>query len=334
MTESAIKPTESKAEAESLLANFQLTKVLNQDQAGRRITLLGTIDSKNSLLTLERASFPSEASDITSLLRSFSNLTNLGANDIYRWYMSNITSSSLPDIKVNLIWPCTESHIRKYTAQQLRWITETPEIYSQHIKPWIERTQRGKDRLEWIYNILDGITEQEDVVYRSSSTRTTDGTNDGFLLLPDLNWDRRTVSGLHLLALVERRDLWTSRSLKKRDVKWLRHLKQEIVEAAARVAQGLGEHADSDQFKCYVHYQPTYYHFHVHVVHVMLEAGATQAVGKAFALDNLIGQLEGMEGSESGMDGVEVSYFLGEESELWKKCFSKLKMNEDVVLNS
>lgn len=116
---------------------------------------------------------------------------------------------------------------------------------------------------------------------------------------------------------------------------WLRHLRSEIVRAAAGVARKLSEglEVDEDQFKCYVHYQPTYYHFHVHVVHVMLETGGTQTVGKAFALDHLISQLEGMGGGEEvGLDQVDVSYFVGEESELWKKCFVKLKKGETTDL--
>lgn len=335
---------ESKATAEALIPQFQFTKILNQDQNGRRITLLGNIKGEQGLLTLERAAFPSEATSVTGLISNLTDTTNLGANDVYRWYMSNASSPTAPTLKVNLIWPCTESHIRKYTAQQLRYVTETPAVYATHIKPWIADTQRTPKRIEWIYNILDDITEQEDVVYRSETfgkyTNADKSDSEGFLLLPDLNWDRRSATGLHLLALVERRDLWSLRGLKKKHVSWLKHLRAEIVRAAAGVATRLqkegGEAAetDEDQFKCYVHYQPTYYHFHVHVVHVMLEAGGTQAVGKAFSLENLVSQLEAMGGDEeAGLEGVDLTYFVGEESELWKKCFQRLKRGEEVNLH-
>ena len=343
-TTSKDRQPESKAAAEALIPQYQLTKILNQDQNGRRIVLLGTIKNEKALLILERAAFPSESTKITSLVANLTDTANLGANDIYRWYMSNALSSTAPNLKVNLIWPCTESHVRKYTAQQLRYVTETPDIYEAHITPWIENTQRAPKRIEWIYNILDGITEQEDVVYRSESfgkfTKDDKSDSEGFVLLPDLNWDRRSATGLHLLALVERRDLWSLRGLKKKHIMWLKHLREEIVKAAAQVATRLQKEAgeesttDEDQFKCYVHYQPTYYHFHVHVVHVMLEAGGTQAVGKAFGLENLISQLESMEGgAEAGLAGVDLTYFVGEESELWKKCFARVKRGEHVDLN-
>lgn len=182
------------------------------------------------------------------------------------------------------------------------------------------------------------------------------GDSRGFLLLPDLNWDRKGVEGLHLLAIVERRDLWSLRGLKRRDVPWLKGLRDEAVRAAAGVARRLlveaaveasdgadavnGEvnvnsdtDVDEDQFKCYVHYQPTYYHFHVHVVHCMLEAGATQAVGKAFSLDFLIQMLEGVGDGDGGLEEVSLGYTVGEQSELWKKLFLPLKKGGRVTLN-
>lgn len=339
---------ETKAQAESLLPLFQLSKLLSQDQHGRRINLLGTIYEQQAVLTLERAAFPSDSPVIATLFHSLIGTRNLGANDIYRWYMSNSLTDDHPNIKVNLIWPCTESHIRKYATQKVRYVTETPEMYSQHIKPWIARTQRTEKRVGWIYNILDGITEQEDVVYRSEGygryEQEDRSDSLGFVLLPDLNWDRRSVKGLHLLALVERRDLWSLRSLRKRDIQWLKRLREEAVRAAAGEARRLlrlderdGEEVeadvDEDQFKCYVHYQPTYYHFHVHVVHVMLEAGATQATGKAFSLDLLIQMLEILSEEEESLEGISVSYTMGEESELWKQGFSALKKGDKVTLN-
>jgi m7GpppX diphosphatase len=70
--------------------------------------------------------------------------------------------------------------------------------------------------------------------------------------------------------------------------------------------------------------QPTYYHFHIHVVHAGLEPGATQSVGKAFGLENIISQLEGM-AEGKGMADVSLTYTLGEASELWNEVFLPLK---------
>ena len=87
---------------------------------------------------------------------------------------------------------------------------------------------------------------------------------------------------------------------------------------------------------CAIHLdQPTYYHLHVHVVNVMLEAGSTQSTGKAFGLENLISQLETMEGGpEIGLADVSLSYFLGEASELWTNVFGPLKRGEVPTISS
>ena len=75
--------------------------------------------------------------------------------------------------------------------------------------------------------------------------------------------------------------------------------------------------------------QPTYYHFHIHIVHVMLEAGTTQSTGKAFGLENIISQLEAMGGDgDAGMADVSLTYFVGEASQLWTGLYAKLKVGE------
>lgn len=61
----------------------------------------------------------------------------------------------------------------------------------------------------------------------------------------------------------------------------------------------------------------------------MLEAGKTQATGKAFGLENIISQLQTLSGDEDvGMADVSFTYFLGEASELWTGLFGKLKGGE------
>jgi m7GpppX diphosphatase len=315
-------PPEIAAKVESYIPRFQLARLLNQDQAGRRISLLGTIDSNLALLIAERAAFATDHAHLAAFPTSLTRIKNLGANDIYSWFLANSNSNAHspgvlqtpPDFKINLIYPCTEKHIKKYSAQGVRMVTETPEIYLEYILPWIRR-QRKKGTLQWIFNILDGLAEQEDVIYRETGAQ-------GFLLMPDLNWDRLTLTSLHLLGLVERRDIWSVRDLRKKEVDWLKHMREKFLSATVKLYPSV----ERDQVKLYVHYQPTYHHFHVHVVHVALESGATQAVGKALSLENIISQLEMMQGGpDAGMQDVDLTYGLGEASELWEKIFTVLK---------
>lgn len=319
------------------------------DQNDRRITILGSIDSQPGLLTIERAAFIADLDSLKAFHSALNNIQNLGANDIYRWYMASSGQNHVnpPDLKLNLIWPCTEQHILKYSAQKLRMVTETPEVYRKYVRPYMEE-KRGNGRLNWVFNIIEGRKEQEDVLYRESDPE------EGYLLLPDLNWDRKTIGTLRLLGLVERRDIWSLRDLKKSHIVWLKHMRQKLLNAVVKVYPEL----DTDQLKLYVHCKlmlacsfiqvsfesdlnvseldhPTYYHFHIHVVNVMLEAGTTQSTGKAFGLENLISQLETMAGGpETGMESTSLSFFLGESHELWTSVFGPLKRGETPVLRS
>jgi len=307
----------------SLLTRFKCDKLLNQDQGGRRIILQGTISGEPALLLAERSAFDTNLNYLKSFSRLLAHVQNLGDNDIYKWYLANsLPDNSLdqptpPDLKINLIYPCTAKHIQKYSPQQSRSVTETPEVYRKHVRPYMSRC-REQGRLDWVFNIIEGRAEQENVLYRS---READKRDD-FLLLPDLNWDRKIVGGLHLLALVERRDLWSVRDLRKKDVAWLRHLRHTLTATVSQLYPEVG----GDMLKFYVHYQPTYYHFHIHITHVDLDPSATQAVGKALGLDDVISRLETMDGDEeAGMAGVELTYTLGEASELWTEILLPLK---------
>jgi m7GpppX diphosphatase len=307
----------------ALIIRFKFSNLLNQDQGGRRIILQGTIGGEPALLIAERSAFGTEPYYLSSFSRLVAHVNNLGENDIYRWYMANslpdngLDQPTPPDLKLNLIYPCTEKHVKKYSFQQMRSVTETPETYRNFVRPYMEMC-REEGRLNWVFNIIEGRSEQENVLYRSEAS----DSKDDHLLIPDLNWDRKTVGGLHLLALVVRRDIWSVRDLKKKDVAWLRQLRSTLSTTISKLYDGV----ESDMLKFYVHYQPTYYHFHIHVVHVNLDPTATQAVGKAYSLDDITSQLDTMAGDgETGMADVELTYTIGEESELWTQIFKPLK---------
>jgi len=199
-------------------------------------------------LTAERAAFPSDADALTAFHSSLADVKNLGANDIYHWYLASSRPSGQgpPDLKLNLIYPCTEQHVKKYSPQRVRMVTETPEVYRDHVRPYMQR-KREEGRLNWVWNIIEGRTEQEDVILRDHGGRGEDG--EGFLMLPDLNWDRKTMSSLHLLALVERGDIWSLRDLKKSHVVWLKHMRGKVLKATVKLYPGL----DEDMLKLYVH---------------------------------------------------------------------------------
>jgi hypothetical protein len=106
---------------------------------------------------------------------------------------------SLPDLVIKVICPATETHIKKYTAQERKLVVETPEKYEKVVVPYIESFPPS--RIEWyvsgetlaesrVYNILDGVKEAERVVHLDKDPET------GFVLVPDLKWDQTSMKAL------------------------------------------------------------------------------------------------------------------------------------------
>jgi m7GpppX diphosphatase len=101
------------------------------DTRTKTINVLGTIDSQPAIIIAEKTAFSTES----DLLRSFSQKTHLPIlsliehNDIYHWFLASQASGELPrcaEAKLTLIYPATGVHIRKYSSQSLRMVTETP----------------------------------------------------------------------------------------------------------------------------------------------------------------------------------------------------------------
>ena len=122
-------------------------------------------------------------------------------------------------------------------------------MFKKYVRPYMVRKQQ-EGRLNWVYNIIDGHAEQEDVILRSSRDLGKD--EEGFLLLPDMNWDRKTMSNLRILGLVERRDILSIRDLKKKHISWLKAMYAKILNAVADKYEGI----DTDMLKVYCHCEP------------------------------------------------------------------------------
>ncbi|KAF8421238.1 HIT-like domain-containing protein [Tirmania nivea] len=298
--------------------SFKLTRLLNEDTGSKSMSLLGKIGFQDAIIVAEKTSFNTSP----ELLEQFqepsnlSTLTVLGQNDIYHWFLASHSepdNEKHPEIKFTFIYPATEKHIRKYSRQSLRMVTETPEVYRKLVKPYIEST-RGGGRLNWVYNILNHRSEAEKIVFEDTDE------HEGFILLPDLKWDRKTLTSLYMMALVQRKDIMSLRDLTKKDVPWLRRVSNKITSAVCAAYPEL----ERSQIKLYVHYQPSYYHFHIHAVAISHDGGLGQIAGKAFLLGNVISQLESMPNEESSFADVELTYVLGEESELWQAVFQNL----------
>jgi len=178
--------------------------------------------------------------------------------------------------RVELIAPCSQRDVDKYSDQTFSFIRETPAVYTAVTLPYIEAIPPSS--VEWVHNILEGKKEKENVL----------ATQPGFMIVKDYKWnDSANLAAMHLLGLVQDRGLRSVRDLRGAHVPLLRAVR----------AAGLGVlkdqfGIDTAQVRAYFHYLPTFYHLHVHFDHVSADVTATHAVSKAILLDDVIDNLE------------------------------------------
>jgi m7GpppX diphosphatase len=185
-------------------------------------------------------------------------------------------------------------------------IEETPEMYNRYVVPYIE-TMTG-DRLKWVRNILYEGAEADRVIYNNLDEK------DGFLLLPDMKWDGINIDSLYLVAIVYREDIKSLRDLNISHREWLKSINAKVRNA---VSTCYHKQVAPDHLRLFIHYQPSYYHFHIHVVNVLHPGlGDGIAAGKAFLLEDVIDQLEFL--GEEGFKKRTITYVIGDNHDLWK----------------
>ncbi|WBW72413.1 m7G(5')pppN diphosphatase Nhm1 [Schizosaccharomyces osmophilus] len=281
-----------------LLQNFQFEKVLKEDTKNKIITLYGYIENKVALVLLEKTAFDLHCINLQEIPKYIQETRLVQNNDVFHWYLNTfLQSNDLPSLKTTLIWPAAENHIRKYSAQKRRMVQETPEIYLRIVKPFIE-TQRGP-QIQWVKNILNHIAEAERIVLEDS-----DKVN-GFLVLPDLKWDRQTMSALNLMAIVHRNDLASIRDLTLEHLPLLENVRSRVLNDVPKKFP-----VHKNQLKLFVHYPPSYFHLHVHIMHVDHETGEGSSVGRAILLDDVI---ERLQSCKLGFAEKTLTYGIGEQ---------------------
>ncbi|KAG7829480.1 hypothetical protein KL920_002339 [Ogataea angusta] len=97
-----------------LVSAFQFERLLSSDSQLKTIALLGTIDGQQAILQLEKSHF--DTARLPDL--PVQEIREIASNDVYHWAMTTLQQSADrdPAAKLNLIYPATDTHIRKNHA--------------------------------------------------------------------------------------------------------------------------------------------------------------------------------------------------------------------------
>nr|CAB3236404.1 m7GpppX diphosphatase-like [Phallusia mammillata] len=147
-------------------------------------------------------------------------------------------------------------------------------------KPYVEQQFEDKIfNIQWVYNILDHKAETERIIFEDQDQEI------GFVLLPDMKWDTKDVDSFYAIALPRKRGLKSIRDLDESHVEMLKNMRSKSL---AVIADNFG--IKPDRLRMYFHYQPSFYHLHVHINHIELDLPGTGAL-RAHLLDDVIENL-------------------------------------------
>lgn len=183
---------------------------------------------------------------------------------------------------------------------------ETPALYGRIVRPYIDAFPAS--RTQWIDEIISGRSEAEKILFRSPESDPF-----GFLILPDMKWDLTGLTSLYLVALTLLPNIKCLRDLTCLHLPLLRSIRREAINVV-KTRWDL----EATELRLFVHYQPSYYHFHVHIVNANYTGLMGMIVGQAHMLDDIIALLELDEpNGPSVFQRMTLSYGLGEQHGLF-----------------
>lgn len=263
-----------------ILQSFKLVKVLSEDAHQKNIFVHGKVmvDSKfgeeDVIIILERT--PLTEPLVGEIVCAETCVSVIFKNDIYS-SLQLFPKLSAGALKSTLIYPASEKHLEKFQSHQVMLIRETAQDYFHITLPHIQSTAFSP---QWLYNVLDGETEQNRVALRDTHPQ------DGFVLIEDLKWDAKQTTNLYLVAISNRRDV-----LSIRDLRWSHLPMLQNIRTKCKAAIKERYSFNPSHLRAYFHYQPSYYHLHIHFANVSYESTSC-ALGKSHLLDDVIDRLK------------------------------------------
>ncbi|KAG1970169.1 m7GpppX diphosphatase [Pimephales promelas] len=258
---------------DSPVSDFEITRVLRECAREKNIFIHGKVKGQDAVVILEKT--PIRQDTLSELLKS-SRLHLEMKNDVYSSYQLQ-APAHLNEIKTTVICPATEKHVKKYLHQEVFLVEESGEDYRTVTLPYISSQSFS---VQWVHNILEKKAEADRIVFEDPDPVT------GFVLLPDFKWDQKQLQDLYLIAIVHRRDVKSLRDLTSQHLPLLTNIRRKGEDTIQR-QYGV----PPSKLRVYFHYQPSYYHLHVHFTSLEYSAPGS-GVERAHLLSDVIQNLQ------------------------------------------
>jgi len=260
----------------SHLGPFTFKRVLSESTERKVVYVEASVKDSDDPAVLIIEKLPFSEDIVKGVLNEKSSVEQEFSNDIYGQYRVN------PDplynlVKANVVHPATHKHIAKYLSSPAHLVLETPQLYRAVTIPFLEKEQFT---LDWVYNVLEHKKEVERIIYEDPDPDT------GFIITPDFKWSGKQVEDLYCLAIVHKRGIKSLRDLNASHLPLLKNVLSGSLKAI-KEKYGLA----ASKVRAYLHYQPSYYHLHVHFTNVEYAAPGINTE-KSHLLNTVISNIE------------------------------------------
>uniref|UniRef100_T1DFV7 m7GpppX diphosphatase n=1 Tax=Cupiennius salei TaxID=6928 RepID=T1DFV7_CUPSA len=259
---------------------FKLNQILSDNIQSKSVFFEGSFEATDDCAVVLLEKLPVIKESVDKLLNNADLALNLKSKSQPIPNVANYAcypKVDRGDVKATIICPATPKHVEKYLFQPLYVFEETPEIYEKIVLPHLSSQ---KFSMQWVYNILEHKSETERIVFEDPDP------DIGFVLLPDLKWDEAEKGSIYLIAICHTRSVKSLRDLNDSHLPLLRNIKLKSLDAISEKYN-----ISAENLRIYVHYQPSYYHLHVHFSSVQKVMPGTQ-FEKARLLDTIMNNIE------------------------------------------
>lgn len=222
-------------EYERIESNFLESKKSTEQDDNKKYTFIADNKSYNNVKLLEKVQ----------------------SNDIFEKYKVSA------NIKGELICCKDRSKLKNFKNKI------TYETYQEYLN-FISEHDTEKDR--WIYNIIDGLSEQESILY----------SDDSIVLVPSYTWVNDDIDNLHVLAIFKDINLRTIRDLDSSHIDLL-----EKVKAIGLNIISIEYGVEMNKINIYFHYEPSTYQLHLHFTNIS-NKNFRNSVESSHHIDNVL----------------------------------------------
>lgn len=138
--------------------------------------------------------------------------------------------------------------------------------------------------------------------------------------MPDLKWDGKTRETFYAVAIIHRLNIKSIRVLNSEHLPLLKNIRDKGIDAIQN-----RYNLDRSQLRIYLHYQPSFYHLHIHFTYLQHDAPGIFCE-KSHLLDTVIDNIELM---SDYYQKATLSFVIKETDSYINKYLPNLKSTDD-----